>query len=181
MGRLGDGPIFYIAEALGDHSAYHRGDYVGKSSSQIGIHDRKDREFFVSDSEVYEKWSQAIASAEELVWRGIGDHDLFGRENSLPFKSVVLPILVIPDGALWVLDYAVSGITVSPPVQAESCDFYVGRVLRRDTPRSRFSISHLHILTATGFRRFISRMARNPDAWDRFFPDDIACRRVDND
>ena len=58
------------------------------------------------DGDVFEKWSQALASADDLVARASDAHE---RHGTSMFLTAVLPVLVVSDGTLWAADYSEEG------------------------------------------------------------------------
>jgi hypothetical protein len=164
-----DRPAYHTSRVFYGASAYAGEAPVGKGSTQLGIH-ANTGEFISDDSDIYEKWAQALASAEDLIWAGIHDWDTYGKGNkNLLFLSAVLPILVVPDGALWILDYDDEGTLTGPPSQAKATEFYVGKLVRKAEPMVRFEITHLHIFTHSGFKEFLESSFVQGGVWSRFF------------
>jgi hypothetical protein len=64
----------------GKYSLYGVGDPVGKSTAQVGRNERG--EFVGGDNDVFEKWSQAFASADDLVARASDAHERHGTSSS---------------------------------------------------------------------------------------------------
>jgi hypothetical protein len=66
-------PFLYYATAVtrvGSSSIYHAGDLIAKTIRQVS---RDDKDNFRSGDEgVYDKWAQALASADELIARAEG-------------------------------------------------------------------------------------------------------------
>jgi hypothetical protein len=73
---------------------------VGKSTAQIGRR-QNDKAFYVGDSEVYEKWAQAIASSHDLVSEGVTDYKR-SRQSYKWAATTIQPALVVADKTLWV-------------------------------------------------------------------------------
>jgi hypothetical protein len=120
------------------------------------------------DAEVYEKWSQALSSADELISRATY---YFERSEKKEFLTAVLPILVVSDGTLWVADYSDEGTLESEPKQVDEALLYVGREYSKPTGFS-FYISHLHILTKRCVSSFLKKVAEPPGMWNEIFPED---------
>jgi len=164
-------PTYHTARSFYSGSAYTEEAPVGKGSTQLGIHAHAKNEFISTDSDIYEKWAQALSSAEDLIMGGIRDWDIYGKGNqNVNFLSAVLPILVIPDGTLWVVDYNSEGERTAPPTQVETTEFYVGKIFRKYEPKVRFEITHLHIFTCAGFKSFLESSFVKGELWNRFFP-----------
>ena len=101
---------------------YAEGELVGKSTTQVGLSDKGD--FISGDTEAYDKWSQALSSLAELA----GDACRYKEKSDSRFYLTMLfPILVIPDGTLWVADYDTSGRLVSQPHSVDETTLFMGR------------------------------------------------------
>ena len=130
---------------------YGAGLPVGKHTFQLRRESPKNS-FKTGDSDSYDKWSQALASAADLVTRACGAHF---RCGVMQIFSFVLPVLVISDNTLWVVDYNDRGQR-SEPKPAEECQLFVDRAYeigRRGVDP--YTITHLHIYTRTGFASFL--------------------------
>src|SRR5439155_5868652 len=82
-------------------SLFQPREFVGKATVQIGRSSSGD--FVTNDAEVFEKWSQAIGSAFDLIATSATDHQVIGSASA---ATVVFPILVVTDQTLWVADYS---------------------------------------------------------------------------
>jgi hypothetical protein len=68
---------------------------VGKSCDQVGRDSQNN--LTSNDSDVYEKWAQAVASSHDLVHEAA----LQAGQTSIAFLlTSVVPVLVVPDGML---------------------------------------------------------------------------------
>ena len=148
--------------ATGENSFYEPGEFCGKSLMRI----KQEKSAFVSasDSDVYDKWSQALSSAVDFASRAC---DLSKTHRVENFYSAILPIVVVPDGVLWKARYDESGGILGQPELVESCELYVARELPvgRSPIAQSFTLSHIHFLTLTGFASFVSKMVANEHAW----------------
>jgi hypothetical protein len=106
----------------GDQSIYRRKEFVGKATAQIGRTEKG--ELVSGDTKVFDKWSQALASADELVFTAAHAHENYKMKMFLTF---VLPVLVVSDGTLWVADYSADGVLETSPAQVEEALLFVGR------------------------------------------------------
>lgn len=129
----------------GVSSIYPPNQYVGKAVTQVGYNDAG--RFVANDSEVYDKWGQAISSVNDLIRRASALNSLSGIAQ----RSIVLPVLVVPDGTLWITNYADSGYLQDGPLQTDQVQFYIG-VAQQFVPNPDylFMISHLHVVTKSG-------------------------------
>lgn len=149
------------------HSLYSPQEFVGKSTAQVARH-AGSREFVSTDSATYEKWSQALASAEDLIFDSTYRCQRMGGDDCV---TSVLPLLVVSDDTLWVVDYGEDGKPVGKPRLCDEALLYVGREYSR--PRNiSFTISHLHVYTKTGVMKFLDRIRTDGDLWETIFPAD---------
>jgi hypothetical protein len=143
---------------------YPAGRPVGKSTAQVGR--TSQGELTSGDSESYEKWSQALSSAHDLVARALVGCELTGSPSCL---SVVLPVLVVGDETLWTVDYNAAGSPTGPPVQAEETELFIDRSYSVGH-RTVYNISHLHIYTRSRFRDFLSNLVNTDTLLKKAFP-----------
>lgn len=149
----------------GRYSMYGHGEPVGKSTTQIGRNDKGD--FVDGDGDVFDKWSQALASADELVAHASDAHE---RHGTPMFLTAVLPVLVVSDDTLWVADYSEEGILQREPWLVNEATLFVGREYFSQF-HDACVLSHLHIYTRTGIEAFLDAVAHNKvDSWERLFP-----------
>lgn len=129
-------------------------------------------EFVFGDSEVYEKWSQSLSSAEDLVWESIHDHDHYGRDEKMkPSRSAILPMLVIPNETLWIQDYSEEGDQIGIPMQVDHCEFALSKTIQKDSPWLKFTFTHLHVFTIDGLNEFLSTETGLSTLWpNQLFP-----------
>lgn len=148
-----------------DHpqSEYVLGAPVGKASAQVGR--AKDNTITSNDSDVFEKWSQALASAHDLADEAAEK----GERYNGTFLSLILPILVVPDGTLWKVDYDKNGVRTTPN-KVDRCSFFVGRDYSAgNRMRSiKLTISHLEFVTLTGLETLAGNMLAQDSTWFSF-------------
>jgi hypothetical protein len=138
-------------------------DLVGKATVQVGR--KRTGEFIANDAEVFEKWSQAIGSAHDLIAASRVDHQLVASASA---ASVVFPILVVGDGALWAIDYSAEGSRLGGPHLVNECSIYLGKAVA--TAGVDYNISHLQIFTKTAFDGYLNRITVNDKYWELIFP-----------
>lgn len=129
-------------------AAYPPGEFVGKATDQVGR--KADGTFLSSDEEVFEKITQAVNGARDLVDAA---HSRAKPRNA----HAVIPMLVVPDGTLWQVDYADDGAVAEGPKQVATATLFLKRVWgfeRQLASPFSYSISHLEIvvLSALGAR-----------------------------
>jgi len=132
---------------------YPSGSPVGKQTFQLKK-EPPPKNFKSGDSEAYDKWAQALASAADLVRMGGGAHIVYRKEA---FFTLVLPVLVVSDDTLWVVDYDEEGQHVGPSHQVDACELYVDREYALADGKS-YRISHLHIYTRKGLVAFLDSL-----------------------
>jgi len=121
---------------------------IGKSLTQIRLEGKR---LVASDSDTYDKWIQAIASAAQLAE--------LGAKRQAPDTAVftfVMPVLLVADKTLWVVDYSEDG-TRAAAVQAEQTLNFVDRghqIAHRYGPRI-YQMRHLFIYTKAGFAQML--------------------------
>lgn len=155
--------------AIGEEAFYLPKDFVGKSLVRIQI-DKKPM-VRMQDSDVYDKWSQTLSSAVELVESACRSAHKFSVAR---FLTAVMPVVVVPDDLLWRVVYDDNGSVTTEPAQVNECELFVGREIEvggaKGTPLfHQFTFSHVHFFTLTGFGAFLSKMAVNEHAWAKLF------------
>ncbi len=139
----------------GEHTIYRSGEPVGKSCDQIGR--SPNGEIIASDSDVYEKWSQALGSADDLTLFACADGE--NRTSTLAI-SLVFALLVVPNGRLWTTEYDATGKRTQDPQQVGHCSYFVNQSFRH---RGAFSddvlnVSHLDFVTVAGLTQFVNEL-----------------------
>lgn len=151
----------------GELSVYKVGDPVGKTCGQVG---RDTNGAIISgDSDVYARWSQALGSAADLTYRATRD----GMERTGDVAlSLVFPLLVVPNGRLWVAQFDDAGVCTSPPTQADRCSYFVDVEYRHKTLTVSDSqrISHMEFVTENGLLAFVDELCGTDDRVARTFP-----------
>jgi hypothetical protein len=152
--------------AIKEDSIYRPGNFVGKSL--LRIQSDKKPMTASNDSDVYEKWAQALSSAVELADSAC---QLTERFKSDKVFASILPVVVVPDDLLWRVVYDEKGAITTDPEKVNEAEFYIGRQIKvglREIPQ-RFYFSHVHFFTLNGFQSFLSKMAVNDRAWHELF------------
>jgi|ERR1022692_2374842 hypothetical protein len=170
LGRHNSAPVdsggIYRAKGI-----FRSQEPVGKSATQVGktLLDGKRAETQIvnSNSETYEKWSQAIASANDLIARS-GHSSLVAGDTVN--AAVIFPILVVPNGTLWAADYSADGKLIEKPRQVKDCTLFLGKTV---TVRNiKYNISHLWIFTKSAFDAHLDKLKdSHSDEWEYLFPD----------
>lgn len=153
----------------GEYSIYKPGDFVGKSIVQVGS--ILDGNIVAHDSELFDRLSQCLSSANDLVSRIYWDGE--EEENKL-YKSSIFPIVAIPNGRLWVVEYDYDGNKISDPYQTDQCSCFVGRRYEMGSKITGKSIwlSHVEIMTYEGLNMFINNYLKTVTGISEIYPKD---------
>ena len=148
-------------------SFYPTDKFVGKSL--VRIQQDKNKLGRTADADIYDKWSQALASAKDLVEAGCSWSQTLPHQEKV--YTAILPVVVVPDDRLWTVTYDENGTIAFDPAPAKDCQFFVGRSIEvGDAPqRHQFTFSHVHFFTLGGLRSFMSEVAGEGNTWDRLF------------
>jgi hypothetical protein len=155
----------------GEKSIYEIGAPVGKSTVQLGVKEGPANEIMANDAEVHEKWSQAVASAYGLV--NDAAHTFAFEDGCNSTAHFIAPVLVVPDGALWVADYDLDGKRSGVARQEDEVEFCLDHSPWRVGQSFSYTFSHLHFVTQSGLESFISRM-RSRNQQNKLFGADAA-------
>ena len=78
----------------------------------------------------------------------------------------IMPLVVIPDDALWIAEYDFDGKFVSGPTQTDSCTYFVNYELEKVGVMP-LVISHVHFVTCTGLKTLIFDLMKSQSpTWD---------------
>ncbi len=153
-----------VATVSGANSLYPPGELVGKSTAQVGKN--SEGEFLSSDGEVYDKWSQALASANDLVIKAV---NRYKESPGGVCCTLILPVLVVSDETLWVADYSDDGELLADPQKVDEAQLYVGHEYCQ--PRLvTYVASHLHVCTKSGILKLFERAVHGEAFYERVFP-----------
>ncbi|HTV42547.1 MAG TPA: hypothetical protein VMF08_18425 [Candidatus Sulfotelmatobacter sp.] len=151
-------------------SFYKQDGFVGKNVIRIKAndsehnHSNKHAACREGESEIYAKWSRALASARDMAYGS-----LYGQVNDpLPPDSVafVMPIVVLPDGALWKAEYDAEGKLAGDPAHVTRCEYYVGH--RLDFSPTVF-LTHIHFMTLAGLSETMEDLLSFETTWTSTF------------
>jgi hypothetical protein len=143
---------------------YRSREPVGKAATQVGIHAREGT-WVDGDGDTYEKWSQALQSAAVIAQQAM-------RGEKGPRITAIIPVLVVSNGTLWVVDYDVDGNTPAAPVNMDEATLYVDHKVDISVPHDAamtFSLTHLSIFTEGGIAAFMHDLANRGIRFDALF------------
>ena len=142
-----------------DNAFYPPANFVAKSVDQVGRREHNG-EITASDGSAYEKMSQAVHSAYDLL------HQAHFAEVNERLLTFVLPILVVPDDRLWSVKYDSSGARLGKPELVDRISLYVGQdwCIGQEFPEKpsssdfeTYTLSHLEIVTVSQLDNFLSK------------------------
>jgi hypothetical protein len=157
-----------LFEMVGTH-LYAPQQQVGKSLKRVKA---AESGFTASDSEIYEKYTQALSSMDEMV-QSVA-RELRPRTAHV-LSRAFLPILLVSDPALWVADYSASGQLIGEPrLEADETAFYLGWNYELQNPfnlghPATFTVSHFHIMTRRRLPRFLEEIRQGGPIWQGLF------------
>lgn len=133
-------PVECIEVARGA-TIYGENKSVGKKTDQIR---RENAKLVSDDSATFDKIGQAINSAEDLV------QDMVSEEKKAPAFRVVAPVLAVPMGLLWQVDYDADGRRLIEPRAVDHATCYVDHAWKANVGIHFvwYRISHLEIVAA---------------------------------
>jgi hypothetical protein len=148
---------------------YPEGQFVGKSLLRIQADKKTSTRS--GESEIYDKWAQALSSAVELASSATALAKHLSAERTL---SAVLPVIVVPNEMLWRAVYDSNGAMRSDPERIEDCTFFVGREIEiggeKGTPfYQKFIFSHVHFFTVQGLQHFLVDISSDANSWGSLF------------
>ena len=80
----------------------------------------------------------------------------------------------MPYNCLWRVDYDTYGQRLSEPETIDDVTFYISKEYwKKGQMYAVYTVSHLHILTFTGYRDFSQKIASNGLFWAEVFPKDL--------
>ena len=152
---------------IDEHTIYKKLEPVGKSCAQIGRN--SNGEIVANDSDVYEKWSQALSSADDLTYLACTDGE--DRTGDLAI-SLVFPLLVVPNGRLWVTEYDAKGHRKHNPHMVDRCSYFVNLSYYHHGAMTgdELIISHLEFVTLDGLMQFVDDLTGDEEKLGKSFP-----------
>ena len=142
---------------------YCTGALVGKSCDQVGRKAGQNNEITGSDSDVFDKISQAINSTYDLFRES---HYACDEQNTV--VSFILPILVVPNDRIWIVTYDHDGNVTDGPKISPSISYYIDKKWKvggkSEQGIENYYISHLEIVQFNSLEKLIDDHQYN----DRF-------------
>ena len=144
-------------------SLYDNLPYLGKSIDKIGIKSKgqKNETLILNDEEIYNKYSQAINSAADLISE-------FNGESETPYiQCFVQPIFVVPDGSLLELRYDRNGAFVEgSPIVSSRVPVFIGKVFSEKELGANcvdHEVMYMEVVTESGLISLLEEYESNFD------------------
>ncbi|MGB9489961.1 MAG: hypothetical protein WCA92_05780 [Terriglobales bacterium] len=137
---------------MGVDSIYKLGEMVGKKTDQIG-RDGQSGQLFSDDSATFEKLNQAVNSCKDIVWKAVGTPIAM----PLPFFQAIVPVLVVPPGLLWQVDYAADGNVHKEARRVTRSSLFLNHTWSAPWlwGTANYRLSHLEIITLDALDRIL--------------------------
>lgn len=135
---------------------YPPNDPVGKQMRQVGR--VKGKFAATNERDLFDKYQQAMASSADLI---VDSATETRPRKATEIFAAVLPVLVVPDGTLWMARYSSTGSIERDPEPASELTFYLGRKYPIPfDPERTFTVTHLHIMTKTAVTDLLREMGQ---------------------
>lgn len=126
--------------------------------------------------EIHVRWMQAVASSSDLLFSA---HDEYTRMEVDDCATFILPMVVVPDGSLWVIDYAASGKPLGEPKPEERVEFAIFKTVSGPKMYGEdLRLSHLEFVTEQGLLSRI-RFLLGPEGLRAVFPKEFLTHDAD--
>jgi len=153
----------HVMRVRADCYLYQRDEFVGKSLLRLKPDEKtKGAAKLIpaseKESDVYGRWSQALASAGDLCREAAS----IGANTGEVHKSIIIPAVVVPDGALWTVEYKKDGTIFEGPKAADAATIFVNHEITIVPKNLWTNLSHVHFFTLTGLQDFLAPLNRFP-------------------
>ncbi len=122
---------------------------MAKKTEQVG---RETSGAFVSNDEAtFEKLNQAVNSCQDLVRQ-------VALKSSPPLIRAVVPLLVVPTGTLWQVEYSADGVLKTNPYVVERATLFLNTSWSVKTGMGEtinYRLSHIEIATVDALPRIV--------------------------
>ncbi len=153
-----------VLRSKADQPFYPVGKFVGKSILRLKWDEKKG---FISsaplESEIYNRWTQALASADELCKSAA-----ISSTRHPELETVILPLVVVPDGTLWTIEYDTEGKPIGPPTLSEATNLFLNHEVVVRPHNNWMNLGHVNLYTLTGLKVFLGGLAKN-HVWADWF------------
>lgn len=134
------------------YSIYKLNSLVGKDTKQYKR--GKDGESSDNDKDMFEKLTQCFNSSNDLISMGF---DEINKSKDIHCRTIILPIVVVPNRMLWIAEYHANGERVDTKL-TQQCSYFVERPYKFGNNHFNDSmiLSHLEIMTFDGLKEFVA-------------------------
>jgi hypothetical protein len=152
---------FLVETVAGYDSTYKPKGMVGKQTDQVRW-DSSEKELVSNDEATFEKLNQAVNSCQDILSK-------LASKATQPMRRAIVPVLVVPTGLLWQVDYDPQGAITAPPHITSRANVFLNHTWSTRSiygDEIRYRISHIEIATFDALKGI-------SDAWlgpDGFFP-----------
>ena len=155
-----------FAAGANTRGIYSQYSFVGKNLIRLnpkgnGLEVKRDEE-----TDIYKRWSQALASAVEMCVSAIN----LGSEQVMEIEPAVVPAVVVPDGTLWEMAYNEDGTLDGEPKETDATTVFVNHKVELVARNFWMRLSHVNFWTVSGLDRFLAGLHGSPANWDQWFP-----------
>ena len=167
-----------VFRARDENRVYPVGGFAGKSLLRLKPDGDSGKLVPARDgeSEIYDKWSQALASANDPCLSAM--HAAKNGQDKV--RTVVLPGVVVPDNTLWSVQYDREGRFGSGPIQTNAVSLFLNHEIELGAKDVHVSLSHVEFWTVSGLRKFLADLVKPGATWDEWYPSkgEVRTRRV---
>jgi hypothetical protein len=162
-------------------STYRPGEPVARSFEQVGVTEISEKDtvrtrFDTESNEMYDKYSQAINQGTSLVLeqQGIGvllDSAAVARQRIITGHDLlvgIVPIVVVPDGTLWAVDYDDDGNRSMLPSPQKNISMFLDREISARSGLF-FSFSHIEFCTISSLVERLTQLHGTNDKEGEMF------------
>jgi hypothetical protein len=154
--------IAQLGKFEGRSSYYPPDEFVGKNI--LRIKEKAGKLCADNDSEIYDKYSQALASMHDLAFEAA-----YTAQGATCTAFFALPLVVVPDKSLWFLNYNNRG-EPNTPAQIDRCAYYVKHKMNLARPDITlpFVVTHIHFATCKGLSQILTEfLIHSESMWDK--------------
>lgn len=156
----------HVVRLRDEESLYRANAPVGKTLARVGRTGDHGK-IQSDDADMFERWAQSLASAHDLVhasyWEGVDN------APSISYVAVI-PIVVVPDDRLWMVEFDSNGERKTDPERTTHCSLFVNREYRMAAEGPAFSVSHVELVTLRGLDAYISDCMNDAATMEGIFP-----------
>lgn len=176
-GPVSGGQSKHVLRNKSTSQIYPEGRSVGKSVFCLPLNSNSQKPLlFIKESQVYERYSQSLASLEDMILQE--NNKLLTTPNGMRLAGMA--ILVVPEGCLWTVPYDSRGTRTSNPRRVDHANLFISREIDRLGCSDIFVVTHLDIMTTVGFTKFTQELlCERSELWEDIFPceDDLKRKR----